>query len=171
MSRDLISPEYLEQQRQLHAQGRYGRWGKDWVGAAMDLMRAHGCATVLDYGCGQGTFKAEMNGCGAAVAEYDPAIKGKDKPPKPADLVMCTDVLEHIEEDKIDAVIRHIRELTRKVAFFVIHTRPASKNLPDGRNAHILLRDSLWWFEAITTRGFYVLEADHTKKHLIYTCK
>lgn len=171
MRLDLISPAYLEQQRGLHATGRFGGKGGKWADAAIGLLRAYECATVLDYGCGRGQFRREMNGFGVEVSEYDPAIDGKGKPPHPADLVMCTDVLEHIEEDRIEAVLAHIRSLARKVAFFVIHTGPASKNLPDGRNAHILLRDSKWWYTALLASGFLVIDAEETKKHLIYTCK
>ena len=31
------------------------------------------------------------------IKEYDPAIPGKDSLPEPADIVVCSDVLEHIE--------------------------------------------------------------------------
>lgn len=171
MRPELISPAYLEQQRGLHATGRFGGKGGKWASTAMDLMHAHKCETVLDYGCGQGQFGNEMRMMGVDVAEYDPAIRGKEASPEPADLVMCTDVLEHIEPDKIDGVLAHIRSLTRNVAFFVIHTKPASKNLPDGRNAHILLRSPRWWSATVAAAGFSFMGSEETKKHLIYTCK
>jgi 2-polyprenyl-3-methyl-5-hydroxy-6-metoxy-1,4-benzoquinol methylase len=82
---------------------------------------------------------------GFYIAEYDPAIEGKDSFPLPADMIVCTDVFEHIEEECIDEVLRHIQSLMRKAGFFTVSIVPAKKQLGDGRNAHILLRSSKWW--------------------------
>ncbi len=84
------------------------------------------CAqSVLDYGCGKGTLAEAVS---FEIREYDPAIAGKDENPLPADLVICTDALEHIEPEYLDAVLVHIASLTRMAAFFVVHTGRAQKN-------------------------------------------
>lgn len=105
-------------------------------------MRMQGCGTVLDFGCGKGSLKARL---GEFVAEYDPAIPGKDSEPEPADLVVCTDVFEHVEPDYLEAFISRLASLSRKAAFVVIATRPAAKSLPDGRNAHLIVKGDGWW--------------------------
>jgi hypothetical protein len=70
------------------------------------------------------------------VMGYDPGIPGRESMPKPVDLVVSTDALEHVEPAKIDAVLDHIFRLAGKAAYLVIATRPAKALLPDGSNAH-----------------------------------
>lgn len=165
MTKDLISPAYLAQQRAMHAAPRgYGGKGSKWADDVAALYAGAYAESLLDYGCGEGSLAKALRPLGIKAIEYDPAITGKDALPEPADIVVCTDVLEHIEPDRIDAVLAHLRSLTRKACFAVICLRPANKNLPDGRNAHILLRPVSWWRERIEAHGFMVgeeLRADH----------
>lgn len=164
---DLISPDYRRLQMELHAAPKgYGGKGDKWAEAVLNLAKAYHCGSVLDYGCGQGTLiKAvrytvrrwppghypELD-----LREYDPAILGLDTLPSRADLVVCTDVIEHIEPEKLDAVLAHLASLARKVLFVVIATRPASKMLSDGRNAHLIVEDASWWEARLLARGFMI---------------
>ena len=84
--------------------------------------------------------------------DYDPAIPGKDAPPGPADLVVCTDVLEHVEPEHLDAVLDDLQRLAKKSLFLLIATRPASKALPDGRNAHLTIEPPKWWIPKLMER-------------------
>lgn len=154
----LISAAYVEQNRKLHASAKYGVSGRlscDDVKAFAEQLAAFG---MLDYGAGQGTLKAALVEAGfkGPIEEYDPAIKGKDGRPKPADLVTCTDVLEHCEPEKLEAVLAHIYSLTKVAAFFAIATRPATKTLPDGRNAHLIIEEPAFWRAKIAAAGFYI---------------
>jgi hypothetical protein len=54
-------------------------------------------------------------------------------------------VLEHIEEPYLEPVLLDLKDITTNVGFFSVHTGPAGKMLPDGRNAHILQKPSSWW--------------------------
>lgn len=74
--------------------------------------------------------------------------------PKPCDLVVCTYVLEHVEPEKVPTVLDHIYRLTGKVAYFCISKREAREILPDGRNAHLSIHDSAWWFDSLKCAGF-----------------
>jgi SAM-dependent methyltransferase len=142
----LISDAYREQNRLLHEQrDDYGRSGQQWAPYIYRLMEEEGFATVLDWGCGKGTLAAALAPKGKTIAEYDPAIPGKDATPEPAELVVCTDVLEHIEPVHVNAVIRELRRVTKRKLFLNIATRPAAKTLPDGRNAHLIVQDADWW--------------------------
>ena len=145
-----ISETYREQNRKLHERPGYGISGKKWAGLVSDLYEAYNCASVLDYGCGKGTLGQAMPHL--MVRGYDPCIEGLDADPDPADLVVCGDVMEHVEEECVDEVLDHIQGLTKKVVVFVVSTRPAKKILPDGRNAHITIRDSNWWLELMMRR-------------------
>lgn len=139
----LISDDYLAQQKQLHATGQYGIVGFTWADVVRQLSQS-GRKTILDYGCGQRTLEKAL-GPAYRIACYDPAIEGLDTPPEPADVVVCTDVLEHVEPEFIDAVLQDIARLTKEVTLLVAHTGPAGKFLPDGRNAHLTQQGARWW--------------------------
>ena len=154
---DLISPDYRAQQMALHAAPRgYGGKGDKWADGVIQVADHYDCHSILDYGCGQGSLKRAIQEKTDrfAIREYDPAIPGKDALPMFADLVSCTDVIEHIEPELLDTVLRHIRSLSRKAAFVVIATRPSNKVLPDGRNAHLTVESDDWWRERLIAAGF-----------------
>lgn len=157
---ELISAAYLAEQRALHASPRgYGGRGAKWADAVAQLVRRFQASSVLDYGCGQGSLIAALKAQalpGIRWAEYDPAIPEKSNQPVFADLVVCTDVLEHVELDKLDAVLRHLRQLARRAVFVVIALRPSNKTLSDGRNAHVTIETADWWIARLITAGFHV---------------
>lgn len=152
----LISDEYRALNAQLHRdRPDYGTSGHRWAKAVMDLAKQYGAYTVLDYGAGKSTLKNALPPLaehGIRFEEYDPAVPGLDAPPSPADLVVCTDVLEHIEPDCLDAVLADLRRCTLKVAFLEIATRPAVKTLADGRNAHLIVEPPEWWLPKLDAR-------------------
>lgn len=150
----LISDDYRVLNAKLHALGKFGRHGDKWARKVRAIVAEHHVASVLDYGCGQGALARALD---FPVAEYDPAIPGKDADPAPAELVVCTDVLEHIEPDLLDNVLDHLRALTLRYLFAVVATRPAVKFLEDGRNAHLIIQPDNWWRPAIEAR-FTVIE-------------
>ena len=151
----LITPEYLADQVWLHGRGGdYGRSGDKWASTIESLVRNMRMDSVLDYGCGKGALGVALRAKGITCREYDPAIPGKDMLPEAADMVACTDVLEHVEPACIDAVLDHLCGLARKTMFLTVSTRLAGKTLPDGRNAHILLQHEGWWRFQLERRGF-----------------
>jgi hypothetical protein len=102
---------------------------------------------VLDYGCGRGSLAEALKP--HRCQQYDPGIPGRDVLPKPSDVVVCTDVLEHVEPDKLESVLDHLARLTARAAYIVIATRPANAVLPDGRNAHLIVETPEWWLERL----------------------
>ena len=154
---DLISRDYLAEQVRLHAHPQgYGGKGRKWAATVRALARAQGCTSVLDYGCGQGSLARALEGSGLACRDYDPAIPGKDTRPSFADLVVCTDVLEHVERDCLSAVLAHLRALARQAVLLVVALDPANKTLTDGRNAHLILESAAWWAEQVARAGLRV---------------
>jgi hypothetical protein len=156
-----FTPGYAELQRQLHAHGHYGVSGKQFIPTIFhgisQLYKRLGRVTVLDYGSARGdTMKAVREHLhlprGVKDYCYDPFVKGMDKEPSPADFVICTDVLEHVEPECTKAVLDHIQSLTKRIAFFSIALTPANKKLADGRNAHINLHDAEFWLKEIRKR-------------------
>jgi len=138
----LYTPEHIEMQRDLHARYDYGK-GVDVAECAMLVRGLPFGGTVLDYGCGQGYLKSLLPEYD--VREYDPGIEGKDVRPSPADIVVCSDVLEHVEPASIDNVISDLRNLTSVLAVMVIATKPSSKIMADGRQAHLIVENAAWW--------------------------
>ena len=150
----LISDEYLVLNRELHSRGGYGVSGAKWADEVHGLADMMGAISVLDYGCGKGLLKRALirHGGKYAVREYDPAIAGKDARPAPADVVVCGDVLEHIEPDCLEAVLDDLRKLAVRAVFLVIATRPAVKTLADGRNAHLIVAPAWVWMQHLGAR-------------------
>lgn len=145
----LITEEYRKQNAALHeARKDYGAYSARWAVDILEVCQKHGCENILDYGCGKGALKEALD---LPVIEYDPAIEGKTKA-IPCDLVACTDVLEHIEPDCLEEVLKHIYAMTQKALFFNISTVPAKKFLSDGRNAHLIIENPEWWREKLEPR-------------------
>jgi hypothetical protein len=146
----LISPEYKEQNILLHKRpGGFGGSGHRWAPHVQSLISEFKITSLLDYGCGEETLWKALNATDVQYTGYDPAVSGKTQMPGEAELVTCTDVLEHVEPDKVLAVVRHICCLTRKVAFFNIALHPSNKTLPDGRNAHLIIQPISWWIQTL----------------------
>lgn len=151
---DVASFAYRQLLTTMHATTSWGNAGKSHAPEVEALASAIDAKTILDYGCGTGSLAPAMKP--RRVSLYDPGIPASSMMPKPCELVVCTDVLEHIEPEKLNNVMQHIFNLTGKAAYFVISTRPAKQFLPDGRNAHISLHDEAWWLAKLTALGWIV---------------
>jgi len=144
----LITKEYRKLNEQLHTdKPSYGCGGHRWHDTVIELVDNYKTVDVLDYGSGKGTLAKSLD---FVISEYDPCVSAVSYPKRPHDIVICTDVLEHIEPECIDAVIADIAKSTLVVALLVISIRPAKKTLPDGRNAHLIIEDAKWWTDMIS---------------------
>lgn len=148
----LISPSYRALVARLHLdRPDFGTGGHRWAKAVVNAYEEIGIKSVLDYGAGRGTLKAAVmetylkSRMDFSFAEYDPAIPEISAPPDPADLVVCSDVIEHIEPECLDDVLTDIHRLARQYAMLVIATKPAKKTLADGRNAHLIVQPLSFW--------------------------
>lgn len=151
-----ITPAYLAEQKILHADPRgYGTKGRKWADEVESIIARLGkIDAVLDYGCGGNTLAAELASRGHRTRSYDPAIPAFAHDPLRSDLVTCTDVLEHVEEPCVAAVLEHLAALTRRQLFVVISLVETAKLLSDGRQAHITLKPAPWWVTGIEGFGF-----------------
>ena len=108
--------------------------------------------TVLDFGCGKASLikilaknypKIEFYG-------FDPAIPGRDTlPVEKADLIINTDVLEHIPEDILPDVIKKIASISNNV-YFALHHGLAKTILPNGENAHCTVKPPQWYYDLLS---------------------
>lgn len=146
----LITEGYKRLQEQYHMQRPdYGCSGHKWADHIQNIARQLGTRDILDYGCGKQTLQKNIP---FPIHNFDPCIAELSEKPAPADLVVCTDVLEHIEPGCLDAVLDDLVRLTKQFAFLEIATRPAVKFLPDGRNAHLVQENINWWLAKLLPR-------------------
>lgn len=149
-----ISQDYAAANKALHESNQaYGGYGDRYAPLIQKLLGKGRYKSVLDYGCGKGALAAALD---FPIWEYDPCVPGKEAAPRPAEFVVCTDVLEHIEPDLLPATLEDLKRVTLDTGFFAIHTGPATKTLPDGRNAHLIQQNKDWW-KAELTKYFDVL--------------
>ena len=162
----LFSNEYLKLNKDFHNKQVFGNSGANWALLAGWFIHRKKINTVLDYGCGQGsikTFFKEHRLFSKKVdrfREYDPAVDGKDSLPSPADFIICTDVLEHIEPECLDDVLDHIYSLMLSCGFFVISLKGSNNILADGKDSHRIIKNSLWWKKQLIKHGFILHELD-----------
>jgi hypothetical protein len=150
----LISQGYKAEQQKLHETGTYGTASIVYAPLISQIVNRMGIGHLLDYGCGANVnlskhLKADHK---VTYQAYDPGVPRFDKPPLPAELVCCVDVLEHIEPEHLDGVLNDLKRLTDGVVFLSIDTGPAVKTLSDGRNAHLIQERIDWWLPKLCER-------------------
>lgn len=176
-SSPLITEAYREMQRKLHENPQYGVASLAYAPIVAEVIgrlrtgELLDAVELLDYGAGKGHLGEALKQhiqTPLEVHHYDPAVMVWSKPPEPCSLVACIDVLEHIEPDLLDNVLDDLKRVTLQYGVFTVHTQPAMKVLPDGRNAHLIQQPPQWWLPKLTERfelvvfnrlpdGFWVL--------------
>ena len=119
--------------------------------------------TLLDYGCGRAkhlfnrvlpgnvTFHEHFRGKCQSYYCYDPANPlYMRKPPTVMkfDIVVCADVMEHIAEEDVPAVVQDMASYMHdnSTIFFSICGAPAVKSFADTEeNFHVTLKSRDWW--------------------------
>lgn len=125
--------------------------------------------TLLDYGCGRGDaykkpYKIHRTwGFTAAnIFLYDPAFAGRAAlPTRLFDLVVCSDVLEHIPEQAVPVFIQRLFGYAKKHVWASVCCRSAKKFFKDGRNLHVTVQPFEWWqaqFKQHATKPFTLIE-------------
>lgn len=150
----LISEQYREQQKVLHHNAGYGIASLAYAAKVLEIINHYQIRNVLDYGAGKGRLGEALfqRGYVGNYLPYDPAIDYWASKPSPCEMVACIDVLEHIEPECLDAVLDDLVRCTRRVAAITVHTGPAKKVLPDGRNAHLTQQPMEWWQNQLASR-------------------
>ena len=151
----MITDNYKRLLQHKHDDRPWGGAGKSWVPMILPLLNRFPTEpiTILDFGCGRGTFKPAIEGLhpGVRVTEYDPGVRGKDTLTMvPVDYVVCTDVMEHVEEKFVVDTLRTINWLAISGVFFNIDVAESKSFLPDGRNTHITIKPTKWWKDMLS---------------------
>jgi len=140
--------ESLEQAKLFHKQNK-----NNWIGEALaeykhdinKIIKEFDVKSILDYGCGKAEFQKYIFEKNLKITNFDPAYEEFSKKPVGFfDLVLCIDVMEHIEESKVEEVFADIFSYSNKV-FLTISCYPAIQTLPNGKNAHYTIKEPNWW--------------------------
>lgn len=128
----------------------YGKSSEDLLLKIAPLVNEINPKKILDFGCGRSSLISYFwNNGERELFKYDPAIREYREVVKdPMDLVICTDVMEHIPEDFLFLVLDQIQEVSNN-AIFTISLKSARKKLPSGVNAHITIRPVEFWIQII----------------------
>jgi 2-polyprenyl-3-methyl-5-hydroxy-6-metoxy-1,4-benzoquinol methylase len=114
-----------------------------------EIAREHPIKTILDYGCGKQTLRDALPDF--KVYGYDPAIPGLEQARK-ADLVVCSDVLEHIPAQAIQEVLCDIAKYG-SLFLILISLVEGSRKMPDGSLAHKTVMPDDWWLKMVKKLG------------------
>lgn len=137
----------VDEYAKLHARHRYGATARHALADMLPHILALKPASLIDFGCGQSNL-AFLIAAKAGIPEihrYDPAIPSiSTLPNKRVELAVNVDVMEHIPDEEIDAVLASIAAAAAQV-LFVIDIGPAKMLLSDGRNAHVSQHGADWW--------------------------
>lgn len=176
--------EYAAMQFKLHEEKKYGTAAsKNRGGKGLDIVvrlvmamkqRLGRPITLLDYGAGNGDLGRVLRETfnGLTVSDYDPFHPAhQDKPePKAHDMLTCLDVMEHVEEACVENTLKFMANKTRYGALFIISLQEAVKVLPDGRNAHVTVKNAVWWKNKLS-KWFKVCEVSDFGHTGVFLCE
>lgn len=152
--------DLIDRYKQMAAGGSqfHGLTVLDHVKSIGRLARAVGATSMLDYGCGRGDayrsphkLHHQLGIKRANVRLYDPSFPAHSEfPLGDWDLVICSDVLEHVPEDEVDWLLGTLFRCARKAVWMSVCCRPAKKTFPGTDiNLHVTVRPFDWWKEKV----------------------
>lgn len=140
-----VTSAYQKQLQQLHETN--SKWGVrvEIPEKVIWCIENFAINSVLDFGCGKGAVISALQEKYPHIEThgYDPAFN--NSLPDKVDMIMSTDVLEHIEPEELENTICDLRSRTNILQYHLIACHLAKKELPDGRNAHLIVETPDWW--------------------------
>ena len=175
-TKNIFSKEYektLNVYKKLHLEGTKfdspentfdGKSLKFFFNPIKQIIDSSNSKSLIDFGCGKAKYYNEEviinNTQYKNITSYwkindyflyDPGVKIFSKyPTNKADGVICVDVVEHIPEQDVINFIEELFRLANKFVFIVIACYPAAKQLPDGRNVHLSIKEVDEWKKIIS---------------------
>ena len=124
------------------------------VDAIAPLLLKHGCRSMLDYGSGAGDAYMQPHNIAEklglprdTIRCYDPSFPQHAVAPLGTfDAVVCSDVLEHVPEDKVAGFISNLFSYADKLVWASVCCRKAKKVFPGTSiNLHCTVMPFQWW--------------------------
>jgi hypothetical protein len=147
---------YIEQHRKMHRVTKRFRGHSliEHIPHIDQLREQKQCATILDYGCGKAAYWPQH----WDITGYDPAYEPySTKPQGTYDLVICTDVMEHIPESATASTLREIFDYSERWVYLSICTKTSDKRMPDGNSVHVNVKPRSWWEQQLSTYKNYTV--------------
>lgn len=127
---------------------------------------------ILDVGCGPGHFVESMRqvGLDARGIDVDDRVMGKDyleyksmfdMTDDNADLVLCIEVAEHIEQDKADQIVEKVYNATNKMLIWTA-AQPGQ-----GGIGHVNCQPKKYWLDKFVNKGL-IHDVDTEQRLLAY---
>lgn len=153
--------------------------GESCVETFLDVARPKIGDAVIDFGCGTGRAALKMKEAGLDVLLLDFAdncrdVAATELPFAIADLRYpivhqaafgyCTDVMEHIEPEHVEAVIQNVMACVDR-CFFQISLVPDAMGTLIGQQLHLSVHPMSWWRETFERLG-YRIEWQQNRDHL-----
>jgi hypothetical protein len=167
---NLISEEYREMQAKLHENPNYGIASTYFAPIVDKIIQEYKIKELLDYGAGKCKLRDSLTEK-VIYHAYEPSNPYLAKTPEACEFVTCIDVLEHIEPNLIDNVLLDLQRVVSKHGLFTIHTGPAVKTLPDGRNAHLIQQPFNWWADKIKPLFGIIRQVNMNNGYIVFVKK
>lgn len=109
--------------------------------------------SILDFGCARGNLinLLKKDFPNIIIEGYDPGIdEFSILPSGQYECLISNDVLEHVEIKYLEETLKTIDNYFTDSAWIIIACYPAKKILPDGRNAHLIIKSPIWWMNKIS---------------------
>ncbi len=146
-----ITKEYADQLKMMHsgAATKIG-FGVTPPNKLIETINQYKPKTIVDYGCGAGNMmRAVKSACSfVETFGYDPGVEQYAQFPTRVDMIYSVDVLEHIEPTNLISSLKTLWN-TADIHYHNIACHPAKKNLPDGKNCHLIIEKPDWWLAMI----------------------
>lgn len=154
----MISDDYRSILQELNGKENFGKRKK--LPKYLDqIIKKHNPSSILDFGCGTGalinTLKEQYPE--KLIEGYDPGNNNFQNKfdNTQFDLVISTDVLEHIEPIYLKDTLDFLKSKSKRF-YHLIALEPSRVILPDGRNAHLILESKEWWIQRFINLGYSI---------------
>jgi 2-polyprenyl-3-methyl-5-hydroxy-6-metoxy-1,4-benzoquinol methylase len=161
----MISEDYKKILTELNGKENFGK-RKSLPKFLESIIDQYTPKSILDFGCGTGSLIKTLREKypDIEVDGYDPGnVNFKDLKKEKFDLIISTDVLEHIEPQHLDATLNFLKNKSYRF-YHLIALSPSKVVLPDGRNAHLIIEDKSWWKNKFLELN-YRITLDHHMCH------
>lgn len=179
----LVSDKYKEELINIHK--KYpNKWGTRIFESRWRFLVCHfivfiKAKTILDFGSGKGTLgkmvcnelRKFKNFRDLNWINYDPGIQAfLNLPKKAVDIVVCLDVLEHVEPELINVTIETIYSLTKHLGIFAISLK---ESIIDNKNMHLIVEKKEWWLNKFKQYNWSIHELFYKNNNFVmfYTRK
>lgn len=163
----MISDNYKKILTEIHDTSPFGKRSKVPKHLA-EFINQVKPTSILDFGCGKGKLveRLKEDYPDISITGYDPGNRNfsESLDGRRADMIISTDVLEHVEPEHIDLTLGYLSHRSRYI-YHLIALSPAKLILSDGRNAHLIQESPEWWRNKFLNLNYKILKEDYIESY------